>query len=71
MNVKKGTKDELKGKFHEVKGKAKEKAGWVTDDPNYAAEGTDEKLSGIVKWTLSIGHGEVMNKQKREGKEEV
>jgi hypothetical protein len=25
----------------------------------------------IVKWTLSIGHGEVMNKQKREGKEEV
>jgi len=34
-----GTKDEIKGTFHEVKGKVKEKTGQVTNNPDLEAEG--------------------------------
>jgi uncharacterized protein YjbJ (UPF0337 family) len=47
--MKQGTKDEIKGKLHEVKGKAKEKVGQVTNNPNMEAEGVDEKLAGKVQ----------------------
>ena len=47
--MKPSTKDQIIGKFHELKGKAKEKAGQVTNDSNLAAEGQDEKLVGNVQ----------------------
>jgi len=47
--MKPSTTDQIKGKLHELKGKAKEKAGRVTNDPNLAAEGQDEKIAGLVQ----------------------
>jgi uncharacterized protein YjbJ (UPF0337 family) len=40
--------DEIKGGFHEVKGKVKETAGKVTNNPNLQAEGNAEKNTGKV-----------------------
>jgi uncharacterized protein YjbJ (UPF0337 family) len=42
------TKDEIKGIAHEVKGKVKEKAGQVTNNPNSEAEGKAERIAGTV-----------------------
>jgi uncharacterized protein YjbJ (UPF0337 family) len=47
--MKPSTKDQIQGKLHEVKGKAKEKVGQVTNNPNLAAEGQDEKIAGVVQ----------------------
>jgi uncharacterized protein YjbJ (UPF0337 family) len=47
--MKPGTKDQIKGKFHETKGKAKQKVGQVTNDPNLVAEGQKEKVAGKVQ----------------------
>ena len=43
------TKDQIQGKFHEVKGKAKQAAGQVTNNPNLEAEGQAEKLTGKIQ----------------------
>jgi uncharacterized protein YjbJ (UPF0337 family) len=43
------SKDQIQGAFHEVKGKVKETAGQVTNDPNLAAEGQAENLGGKVQ----------------------
>ena len=43
------TKDKAQGKFHEVKGKAKEKVGRATNDRNMQAEGQDEKVGGKIQ----------------------
>jgi uncharacterized protein YjbJ (UPF0337 family) len=43
------TKDQIKGKFHEVKGEVKEKAGRVVNDPDLEAEGHSENLAGKVQ----------------------
>ena len=43
------TNDQIKGKFHELKGGIKEKAGQVTNNPNLEAEGKTEKLAGKVQ----------------------
>jgi len=43
------TKDEIKGNFHEVKGKVKEKAGQVTNNPDLEAEGKAEHNAGKVE----------------------
>ena len=51
--MKPSTKDQIKGTFHEMKGKAKEKAGQVTNNPNLADEGQDEKLAGRVQKKVS------------------
>jgi uncharacterized protein YjbJ (UPF0337 family) len=48
-NMKPSTKDQIKGKLHEVKGRAKEKAGQVANNSNLASEGQDEKLSGKIQ----------------------
>ena len=40
------TKDKAKGKFHEVKGKVKEKIGRATNNPDLEAEGHVEKIGG-------------------------
>jgi uncharacterized protein YjbJ (UPF0337 family) len=47
--MKPSTSDQIKGKLHEFKGKAKEKAGQVTNNPNLAAEGQDEKIAGVIQ----------------------
>ena len=47
--MKRSTKDKAKRKFHEVKGKVKEKIGRATNNPNLEAEGQDEKIGGKVR----------------------
>jgi uncharacterized protein YjbJ (UPF0337 family) len=51
--MKSSTKDQAEGKYHEVKGKIKEVAGELTDNPKLEAEGTSEKLAG--KFQTKIG----------------
>ena len=47
--MKQSTKDRAKGKFHEVKGKVKEKVGRATNDPDLEAEGQVENIGGKVQ----------------------
>jgi len=47
--MKSGTKDQAEGTFHKIKGKIKEVAGELSDNPNLEAEGTDEKIAGKVQ----------------------
>lgn len=44
--MKSSTRDKAEGKFHQMKGKAKEVAGNLTDNPKLEAEGAVEKMSG-------------------------
>ena len=44
-----GTEDRTKGKFHEIKGKVKEKVGELTNSPELETEGKDEKNAGKVQ----------------------
>lgn len=50
--MKSSTKDQAKGKYHEVKGKIKEVAGDLIDDPNMEAEGASEKIAGKAQKKL-------------------
>jgi uncharacterized protein YjbJ (UPF0337 family) len=43
------TKDKIEGKFHELKGKAKQKAGQAAGNPNVESEGQVENLAGKVQ----------------------
>jgi uncharacterized protein YjbJ (UPF0337 family) len=43
------SKDKIQGEFHEVKGKAKQVAGQVTNKPKLEAEGQTEKLTGKIQ----------------------
>ena len=47
--MKPGTKDEIAGKVHEVKGTIKEKVGELTNDPDLEGEGIGEKIAGKVQ----------------------
>jgi uncharacterized protein YjbJ (UPF0337 family) len=47
--MKSGTRDEAEGKWHQIKGKIKEVAGKLNDDPELEAEGTNEKIAGNVQ----------------------
>jgi uncharacterized protein YjbJ (UPF0337 family) len=47
--MKPGAKDRMKGYLHKIKGKVKEKAGQVTNNPNLAAEGKNENRGGAVQ----------------------
>jgi len=47
--MKPSSKDEVAGKIHEVKGGVKEKVGKLTNNPDLEAEGTVEKVAGIVQ----------------------
>jgi uncharacterized protein YjbJ (UPF0337 family) len=47
--MKSSTKDRAEGKFHEAKGKVKEMAGKLTDNPKLEARGTGEKIAGKVQ----------------------
>ncbi len=48
-NVKTGTKDQIAGKLHEMKGKVKQVAGQAANKPDLEAEGRVEKLAGKVQ----------------------
>jgi uncharacterized protein YjbJ (UPF0337 family) len=47
--MKSSTKDHAEGKFHRVKGKLKEIAGDLSDNPELEAQGTVEKIAGKVQ----------------------
>jgi len=47
--MKSSTKDQAEGMFHQIKGKIKEVAGELSDNPNLEAEGTGEKIAGKVQ----------------------
>jgi len=47
--MKSSTKDQAEGKLHGLKGKVKEIAGKLTDNPKLEAEGTGEKIAGKVQ----------------------
>ena len=47
--MKSSTKDQMEGKFHRVKGRFKEIAGELSDNPKLEAKGTYEKIGGIVQ----------------------
>ena len=44
--MKSSMKDKVKGTFHEAKGKAKEMAGKITDNPKLEAKGKAENIAG-------------------------
>ncbi len=46
--MKDSTKDKVKGKFHELKGRAKQAVGHAKNDPNLEAEGQGEKIGGKI-----------------------
>ena len=47
--MKSSMNDTVKGTFHEAKGKVKEMAGKVTDNPTLEAKGKGEKIAGKVQ----------------------
>ena len=50
--MKPSTIDNAEGKFHQMKGKVKEKAGQLTNNRDLEAEGTLEKAAGKVQGIL-------------------
>jgi uncharacterized protein YjbJ (UPF0337 family) len=47
--MKSSIRDKAEGTFHEAKGKAKEVAGRITDNPKLEAKGKAEKIAGKVQ----------------------
>jgi uncharacterized protein YjbJ (UPF0337 family) len=47
--MKPSTKNQAEGKLHVAKGKVKEIAGKLIDDPELEAEGRGEKISGKIQ----------------------
>ena len=47
--MKPSTRDETNSKFNDLKGKVKEKAGQVTNNPDLEAEGQTEMIAGKVR----------------------
>jgi len=47
--MKSSIKDKVKGTFHEAKGKAREMAGKVSDNPTLEAKGKVENIAGKVQ----------------------
>jgi uncharacterized protein YjbJ (UPF0337 family) len=47
--MKSSTKDQAEGTFHQMKGKVKEVAGDLSNNPELEAEGIDEKIAGKVQ----------------------
>lgn len=47
--MKSSSRDQAEGTLHEVKGKIKEAAGKLTDNPKLQANGTAEKIAGKVQ----------------------
>lgn len=47
--MKSGNRDKVEGTLHELKGKAKEVVGKLSDNPKLQVSGTVEKLAGKVQ----------------------
>lgn len=47
--MKSSTRDQAEGSYHKAKGKIKEVAGKLSDNPKLEAEGTSEKIAGKVQ----------------------
>ena len=47
--MKSSTKDQAEGTYHKMKGKIKEVAGELSDNPKLEAEGISEKIAGKVQ----------------------
>ena len=47
--MKSSMKDKVKGTFHEAKGKVREVAGKISDNPKLEAKGKIEKIAGIAQ----------------------
>jgi uncharacterized protein YjbJ (UPF0337 family) len=47
--MKPGTQDQVEGKLHDVKGKVKEEAGKLINDPDLEAEGEAEEIAGKIQ----------------------
>jgi len=47
--MKPSTRDQIVGSLHEVKGKAREKAGEITNNPTLKAKGKVENLAGKIE----------------------
>lgn len=47
--MKSSVKDQAEGKFHQAKGKVKEMAGKITDDPKLEATGQSERIAGKIQ----------------------
>jgi len=47
--MKSSIRDKTEGMFHEVKGKVKEIAGKLSNNPKLKAKGTDEKVAGKIQ----------------------
>jgi uncharacterized protein YjbJ (UPF0337 family) len=47
--MKQSTQDKVEGQLHEVKGKVKEKAGQIVNDPDLEGEGQGENLAGKIQ----------------------
>ena len=50
--MKSNMRDKAEGTFHEAKGKVKEVAGKLTDNPKLEAKGKTEKIAGKVQEKL-------------------
>jgi uncharacterized protein YjbJ (UPF0337 family) len=50
--MKPSTQNEIAGKAHEVKGKIKEKAGELANDPDLEGKGISERVAGNVQKKL-------------------
>ncbi len=47
--MKSSTKDQVEGKFHKLKGRFKEIAGELSNNPKLEAKGTYERIGGKVQ----------------------
>jgi uncharacterized protein YjbJ (UPF0337 family) len=47
--MKSSTKDKAEGTFHQMKGKIKEVAGKLSDNPKLEAEGAGENIAGKIQ----------------------
>ncbi|MGP0075728.1 MAG: CsbD family protein [Bryobacteraceae bacterium] len=47
--MKPSTNDQIKGTLHELKGKTKQQAGQLTNNPRLTADGQNEKLGGKIQ----------------------
>ena len=52
-------KDEMKGKYEQVKGNVKEKTGKALDDPEMVREGQADRARGNVRETFGEGKRKV------------
>jgi uncharacterized protein YjbJ (UPF0337 family) len=50
--MKRSTRNKARGRFHEIKGKVKEKAGQLTNNRGLQARGVVEKAAGKVQGKL-------------------